>query len=188
MSMKTGVSGFVYAKVLTDTVTATTYGPIVPVPGLVSVDNKTASSTNTFYADNGPYEVSAALGEITDDVEMADPSNIVIADLLGHTIVAGVMAYKGDDTPAVVAIGFIGLKANGKKRLVWLTKGSFQEPDDSYKTKADKTDPQSQKLSGKFVLRTSDKQWKKVCDEDDPGTLPATIASWFTLPTIVVGA
>ena len=187
MSMKTGVSGFVYAKVLTDTVTATTYGPIVPVPGLVSVDNKTASSTNTFYADNGPYEVSSALGEITVDVEMADPTNIVIADLLGHTITAGVMDFKGSDTPAVVAIGFAGLKENGKRKLVWLTKGSFQEPDDSYKTKADKSDPQSIKLSGKFVLRTSDGKWKKVCDEDDPGTLPATIISWFTLPTIVVG-
>jgi len=188
MTVKIGVSGFVYAKLLTDTTTATTYGPIVPVPGLVSVDNKTASTTNTFYADNGPYAVSTALGEITVEVEMADPTNTVIADLLGHKITAGIMDFGGNDTPAVVAIGFAGLLQSGKRKLIWLTKGSFQEPDDNYKTKADKTDPQGIKLIGKFMLRTSDGKWKRVCDEEDPATLPATIENWFKSSTIAVGS
>ena len=187
MAMKDGVSGLVYAKLLTDTTTATTYGPITPIPGLASISNKTASDIAIFYADNGPYESSSSMGEITVEAELADPTNVIIADILGHTITAGVMEFKSTDVPAVIAIGFVGQKTNGKKRLVWLTKGSFAEPDDDYKSKADKSDPQAIKLSGKFLLRNSDKMWKKVCDEDDAATLPATVSAWFTLPTIVVG-
>lgn len=186
MAMKNGVSKFGYAKILKDDVTGTTYGPITFVPGLVSVENKTASSTDTFYADNGPYDVSTALGEISIDAELADPSLAVIADLLGHKITAGVMEFAGTDTPAQVAICFMGARTNGKSRLVWLFKGSFQEPDDTYKTKGAKSDPQSQKLSGKFMNRVSDGKWKKVADEDGVGVAPTIMDTWFTLPTIVV--
>lgn len=186
MSMKVGVSGVVFAKVLTDELTGTTYGPIKPIPGAVSIENKTASSTDTFYADNGPYEITSALGEITLDMEMADPSPEIIAELLGHKITAGVVVHGGNDMPIDIAIGFVGLKANSKKRLVWLLKGKFQEPDDIYKTKGSKSEPQSQKLTGKFALLKSNGNWKKTVDEDTEGVLPATITDWFKLPTIDV--
>lgn len=186
MSMKVGVSGVVYAKVLSDDATGTKYGPIKPIPGAVSIDNKTASSIDTFYADNGPYEVAGSLGEITLDMEMADPTPETIADLLGHTVTAGVVDFSGDDIAPDVAIGFVGLKGNGKKRLVWLRKGQFQEPDDNYKTKGSKSDPQSQKLTGKFVLLKSNRKWKKTVDEDAVGVLPATLTSWFTVDAINV--
>jgi len=186
MSMKVGVSGLVYAKVLTDTEEGTTYGAIKAIPGTVSIENKTGSSIDNFFADNGAYENTTSLGEITVDLEIADPSPEVIADILGHKIVAGVMDFNVNDVPADVAIGFVGLKANGANRLVWLRKGKFKESDDTYKTKGSKSEPQSQKLSGSFVALKSNGSWKKTADSDAVGVLPATIANWFKVETLDV--
>lgn len=184
--MNVGVSGFVYTKVLTDDATGTTHGPIKPIKGLVTIDNKTGSSIDTFFADNGPYEVSTALGEINVDFELADPSPEDLADMLGHKITDGVLEYNVNDTPPDLAIGFVGLKSNGKNRLVWLRKGKLKEPDDNYKTKGSKSEPQSRKLSGSFVPLLSNGSWKKTVDTDTTGVLPATITDWFKVSNLDV--
>ena len=181
---KIGVSGFHYAKNTKDDAAGVTYAAPVAVKKLKEIIIKTASDTVTDYADNGPSEVASSLGEITVEISLSDLTLEDQAALLGHTIAEGVMTYNADDTAPDVAIGFVGLKSNGKKRYVWLLKGKFQEPDDTYKTKGDKIEFQPQALTGKFVIRDFDGDWKKLADEDATGFLPETATNWFTTETI----
>ena len=184
--MKVGLSGLCFAEQTKDDPTGSTYGPVTQIPGVATLGTKVAASADTFYADNGAYDVSTALGEITLDVEVADPTNEIVAKLLGHKIVKGVVIDGGSDTPIPVAVGFIGLRSDGKKRYVWLLKGVFQEPDDDYKTKGAKSDPQAVKLTAKFMVRVSDGNWRMRVDEDASGIEPTTIANWFKPETIAV--
>lgn len=181
---KVGVNGFRYALQTADTSSTLTYGTPVLVPGVASIDIKTGKDTATLFADDGPYESSSALGEITVDIDLADLSVEVYAALLGHTVTAGVMKSVSTDSAPYVAIGFIGNKSNGKKRWVWLLKGQFSEPDDTYKSKTDKVEFQTQKLSGKFVITAKNGQWKQMTDEDATGYVAASGATFIaTVPT-----
>ena len=188
MAIKIGVSDFRYAKLTQDSAVGVTYGTITAVPGLASLEIKVASDSSTFFADNGPYALASALGDITVDIELADLPLEAAADLLGHSVSAGVMNCSAHDVAPEVAIGFVGLKSNGKKRYVWLLKGQFSIPDDSYKTKGDKVEFQSQKISATFAIRTYDGQYKKVGDEDATGWVATAGTNWFTVDTIKAGA
>lgn len=177
---KVGLSNFYYALNTKDDNTGVTYSPPVKVAGIISADIKTGSDTATLFADNGPAETATALGEITVDIELKDLSLEAQAALLGHTITAGVMKNNADDVAPYVAIMFESLKSNGKKRFVKLLKGKFQEPDDTNKTKEDKIAFQTQKISGKFVIREFDGIWKETTDEDATGYVAATGTAWYT--------
>lgn len=181
---KIGVSGFRYALLTTDTVATLAYGSPVLVPGVASIDVKTGKDEATLFADNGPFDVASALGDITVDIDLADLSLEVHAALLGHTITAGVMSSKGGDTAPYVAIAWEGLKSNGKKRWTWLMKGQFSEPDDTYKSKTDKIDFQTAKITGKFVITTHDGEWRRQTDEDATGYVAGSGATFIaTVPT-----
>lgn len=180
---KVGVSGLRYALQTADGATLTYATPVL-MPLVAAVDIKTGKDTATLFADNGPAESSSALGEITVDIEIADLSLEVYAALLGHTITAGVMKSAANDSAPYVALGWEGLKSNGKKRWVWLLKGQFSEPDDTYKTKTDKVEFQSAKLSGKFVITEKNSQWKQMTDEDATGYVAASGATFIAaVPT-----
>ena len=181
---KIGVSGFRYALQTADTTSALTYGSPVLVPGVVAIDVKTGKDQTTLFADNGPFDSASALGEITVDLELADLSLEVYAALLGHTVTAGVMTSHANDVAPYVAIGFEGLKANGKKRWVWLLKGQFAEPDDTFKSKGETVEFQTQKLTGTFVVTAKNGNWKKTTDEDATGYVAESGATFIaTVPT-----
>jgi len=90
------------------------------------------------------------------------------------------MKSNANDVAPEVAILFESLKANGKKRFVKLLKGTFSEPDDTNKTKEDKIAFQTQKISGKFVIREFDGDWKHTTDEDAVGFVAGTGTAWYT--------
>lgn len=177
---KIGLSNFYYALNTEDTTAGVTYASPKKIAGLISADVKAGSDTATLFADNGPAETATALGEITVDIELKDFLLEDQAALLGHEIVAGVMESNADDVAPYVAIMFESLKSNGKRRFVKLLKGSFAEPDDTNKTKEDKISFQTQKISGKFIIREFDGAWKRTTDEDAVGYLPATGTAWYT--------
>ena len=185
---KVGLKNLYYAKIVTDDNTGVVYSDPVQIAGVITVDVKTASDTSTLFADDGPYETASSLGEISVDVDVADLGLDAYAQLLGHTVDKGVLECSSSDSAPEIAIGFESLKSNGKKRFVWLYKGSFSEPDDSYKTKEDKIDFQTQKISGKFVIRKYDGKWKKVADEDATGYVATTGTNWYKKETINVTA
>lgn len=178
-----GVENLVFATLLTDPKGGkATYEAPEGLPGLIEVKVNPNTSNDTLFADNGPYDVATALGQISVDINVADLPLALQAKLFGHTMGAdGVLRRKSGDTPPWVAVGFKSLKSNGKYRYTWLTKGKFSIPEQDNKTKADKTEFQTPTTTGSFVKREADDEWQIQADEDTVGAATA-ITNWFNNP------
>ena len=174
-----GVKNLHYALVTTDDDTTLAYGDPVALSGVVSVNVKPNSSSETIFADDGPFETAATTGNISVELQVASLTIEEQAVLLGHTIAAGVMKQNSSDNAPYVAIGFESIKSNGSKRFVWLTKGKFAEPEDAYETKGDSIKFQPQTITGSFVAREHDGNWKITGDEDATGWVAPT-GGWYT--------
>lgn len=177
---RVGVSNFYYAPLIQDDISGVAYGAPVRIPGLISLSITPSSNTTTLYADNGPAEVAESMGEITVEVDLKDLPVEHQAALLGHTLVNGMMISAANDTAGYVALLFEGLKANGKKKFVKLLKGKFAIPVDSYETKTDNVSYQTDKISGKFVIRDFDSKWKYTAEEDAADYVASVGTGWFT--------
>ncbi|WDU84208.1 major tail protein [Caloramator sp. Dgby_cultured_2] len=174
-----------YAKLTKDDATGVTYETPILTAGAISAKVSPKSDTQTLYADDGAFETASQLSEITVELELADLPLSVQADLLGHTVTNGVLEAKNTDQAPYVAIGWRSLKSNGKYRYYWLLKGKFQIPDDESKTKEDKANFQTAKITGTFVARIYDGKWKMVGDEDETGF---DALNWFSETKINAGA
>lgn len=174
-----GLRNFYYAILSKDDKTAVTYGTPISVPGLISADIKPGGNTDTLYADDGPYEAAAVLGDIDVTVEMADLDLTTQAALLGHTVTNGVMVEKTTDIAPYVALMFESEKASGATRYVKMLKGKFSVPESSTKTKDNKVNFQTGKITGKFVARINDGAWRRVADTDATGYVSTTGDNWY---------
>ena len=190
-----GLKELHYALLTADTDAALTYDVPVSVVGAVQANINPNPSMETLFADDGPMDTAATLGQIELDIIASDFPIEVQAALLGHSVVGGVMIRKSTDVAPWVAIGFKSLKSNGYYRYVWLLKGKFQVPEQSHETKGDRVNFQTPTLKGIFVRRDYDDAWQKQTDEDYVDYVPATGTNWFlavegspdtTPPTVVV--
>ena len=206
MATQIGVDNLVYATMTTEG-TATT-PPVWEVPkpalGVMSITINANASQETLFADNGPYETAATLGNIEVEIQKTELTTENKADLLGHAIdSAGGLVSSSNDSPPWVAVGFRALKSNGKYRYVWLYQGKFMEPEDSVETKGDAVAFQTPTISGQFATIATEvtvglkaggtvkkKPWKYDLDEESPGMDATVAAAWFTavtLPKAVAG-
>lgn len=177
-----GLSNLYYAIMTSDTPGGTTtYQAPVALPNITSADVKNKSQFAVFYADDKASATASTTSEITFDFEVGDLPLETQAALLGHTVVNGTLVVKSSDVAPYVAIGFMSLKENGKYRYVWLYKGKFSVPDESYKTKGDKIDFQTSKISGTFIPRASDSAFRKIADADSPTFTDSVGTNWFTV-------
>lgn len=177
MSVQVGLSDLHYAILKKDDKTGVEYDKPVRIAGAINAKISPKSSTETLYADDGPAETATALGETELELEVKDlPLEVQVA-LLGHKLEKGVMISNSSDTAPYVAIGFRSLKSKGGYRYVWLLKGSFELPENDYKTKEDKPSFQTPKIKGTFVVREFDGDWRYTGDEDEP-TFEAA-STWF---------
>lgn len=175
-----GLRDVYYALLKEDPVGGTpTYETPVKIAGAISANVNPNSSSATLFADDGPYDTAATLGEISLELNMADLPLSTQATLLGHSISNGVLSRKADDVPPWVAVGFRTLKSNGKYRYYWLNKGKFAIPEDDLQTKGDSIEFQTPTISGSFVKRNSDDEWQRVGDEDEESF---SSEGWFSSP------
>lgn len=189
---KIGLKNIHFAKVLTDLETGTTYEVPKPFKGAVQADIKPSSSTENFYSDDSLTDSVSALGDIAVDIEIGQLTTEMQAFLLGAKIDAnGVIHYSTKDTAPYVAIGYESpLSDPGNSRFEWLYKGKFSLPESSAKTKTDKVEFQTEKISAVFMARQSDGEWKVNVDSNDEGVDASVITNWFktvykaTTPTV----
>lgn len=176
-----GLKDLYYAKLVSDDSFGATYTSPTKIIGAVQANINPNASMETLFADDGPMETAASLGQISLELIAADLPLDVQAALLGHTVGGdGVMLRKASDVPPWVAIGFKSLKSNGKYRFVWLVKGKFSMPEQKHETKGDKVAFQTPTIQGAFVKRDYDDVWQKITDEDGANYTPAIGAVWFT--------
>lgn len=176
-----GLRDLHYAILTSDTASGVTYQAPVKIIGAIQANINPNPSVETLFADDGPMDTAATLGQIELELIASDFPAEVQAALLGHTLDAdGVLHRKASDTPPWVAIGFRSLKSNGKYRYVWLLKGKFMVPEQNHETKGDSINFQTPTLKGVFVKREYDDEWEKQIDEDTTDASSTVISGWFT--------
>lgn len=158
------------------------YEDPVRMVGAMSANINPNTSTSTLFADDGPADSAATLGEITLELNLSDIGLKTQAVILGHTYENGVLKKKGTDVPPWLAIGFRTLKSNGKYRYYWLNKGKFSIPEDDLATKGDSIEFKTPTITGAFVKRDSDDEWERVGDEDEEDFTADMKANWFKSP------
>ncbi|WP_342495638.1 major tail protein [Bacillus sp. FSL K6-0994] len=133
----------------------------------INMKVETETSTEKQYADDKLVDLVVSTGSTKLEIEMRDLPMEILAKLLGiEPDENGLYLYKKNIIAPWVAMTFEGPKANGKSRHVGLVKGRFSLPGDEWKTKEEKTDFQTVKLSAEFVDREQDDVFKVVTDED----------------------
>lgn len=181
-----GLRDVYYSVLKTDPVGGTpTYDTPVHVAGAMTANINPNTSSATLFADDGPADTAATLGEITLELGMRDLDMATQAALLGHTVGAdGVLIRKGEDVSPYVAVGFRTLKSDGTYRYYWLAKGKFQVPSEDLTTKGDSIEFQTPTITGSFVKRDSDGEWQRQADSSDT-TAATAITNWFKSPLTV---
>ena len=144
------------------------------------------TSSAILNADDGAAESASSEGETEIELGIDVLANDIYAKLLGKQVVGGgVIDTTGDIAPNG-ALMFRSLKSNGKYRYVVYYKGSFQPPEEEYKTKGESIEYNTPTIKGTFVhsdkvLDAKGNGVKRfIVDEDDTGVDQTVIAKWFT--------
>lgn len=180
-----GLSNLVYAKLTTDPEEGgkATYSTVKRIAGAISAKVNPNASSETLFADDGPFETASTVGKISLEMNVADLPLEAQAELFGHTITAeGVLIRKSNDIPPWVAVGFKSLKSNGSYRYTWLAKGKFSMPEQNNETKGDSISFQTPTTTGSFVKRECDDEWERHIDEDSENFTPEQATNWFKNP------
>lgn len=155
-----------------------TYGPVKVFAKAVDGNIAPTTNTATNFADDGPVETLAALGDIAVTFTQNDLATSVQADVLGHTIDSnGVLIRKSTDNAPYVAIGFMAQMSNNKFMFVWLYKGRFQVQTQAFQTKNDQPAFQNPQITASFIRRDRDDAWQATFREDDSSFPGADV--WF---------
>lgn len=182
-SVPIGLKDLYYALLVSDPITGSaTYSAPVKVSGVISAKINPNASTETLFADDGPYEASSTLGKIEVELNVADLTLDMQAEVLGHTLTGGVLIRKGSDIPPWLAIGFRSLKSNGKYRFTWLSKGRFAAFEQNNETKGESVSFNTPTITGSFVKRDCDDEWERHIDEDHANYMASMGTNWFNNP------
>lgn len=195
MATRIGCDNLVYAIMKTEDTpeAAPVYDKVVKAPGVMSININPNASQETLFADDGPMETAATLGNIEVAIQKNALTTQNKADLLGHLIDDnGGIVYADSDISPYVAVGFRTLKSNGKYRYVWLYKGKFTEPEDNNETKGDGINFQSDTINGQFtklsypvtIKEKAVRAWKYEMDEEHAEAKADVMKAWFNAPVL----
>lgn len=145
-------------------------------------------TSTTLYADDGAAETASALGEVEVEINIDQLSTAMQAKVLGHTVNAdGVLVKKSSDTAPYLALGFSSPNSDGTEKYVWLLKGKFSLPEQTFRTKGGEVEFQTPTLSAVFVKRDFDSAWQFQVDSGDAGVNAGAITNWFTANILADG-
>lgn len=183
-----GLTNLLFCKLLTDDVTTgkATYDAPERILGAITATFSPNAGNDTLFADDGPYDTASSLGAMSLELNVADIPAEQRASILGQTYDAtrGILISKSTDTPPWLAVGMSVKKSNGAERYLWYLKGKFAAPDDNNQTKADSINWNTPTISGNFVKRDCDDQWRVSCDTDDEGVIAAVKDDFFESPNV----
>lgn len=187
-SYRMNVKNLVYAPLLTDTSTGSTYGEVKKFASARQIQITPTVSAGDCYGDGVKEKSQSKISgyDVTVDVNKAQVD--VRADWFGHKLTAdGELIVNKDDVPTTFAFGYEIEQSEGHRELVWLLKCSAQPY--SYtvnQTEGDiKYSSDSIKLTA--VCRESDGNFQLIGDTNN-STFTDTKADVFlsTVPTSIV--
>lgn len=176
-----GCKDVVFAKMLTDTNSETTYDTeIFSAPGVIEVGLTAQITNENLAADDVPlYEVFNSLDGFELSLNMASLGSDGKAYLLGNKIDNnGVLVEASDDDAPYVAMGFKTARSDGSEDYVWLTKGKFAQSDSTYRTREKgQMNWQTPTLKATFMPRISDNRIRFTVNNKD--TKAASVLDTF---------
>lgn len=128
----------------------------------IQADIAIATNDVKLYADDAIAETDKSFQSGTITLGVDDLSDIMQADLLGHSVSDGEITAAGGDVAPYASIGFYAVKRVNKVdkyRAIWLKKVQFTEPSDANATKGETITFATPTLEGTIMLDDS-RQWK----------------------------
>lgn len=177
-----GAENLTVAKILSDVAGgATTYDtPVAFAKKLMKISVKHSGSMESQYADDQTVDIYVEDGDITVDINVTDLTEDEKALCLGQTMSAGIRTPNPNDVKPYFCVSWKSRKRNGAYKYFKLLKVAFKEPDEDFESKAEKTTPQTDTLSGTGIQRLSDGLRKRVADADAASYIAGTGSGWFT--------
>ncbi|MUV39478.1 hypothetical protein JNUCC1_03356 [Lentibacillus sp. JNUCC-1] len=174
---QTGLKNFHFAPLTSDDDTGTVYDTPSKLSEAVSASVEPNTATGRHFGDNEVVATASKLNYVTVNIDMTTLTAEDEALLLGKTLDDdGVLKEKGGKPP-YGAFGFEVTMDDGSSEFWWLLKGKFQEPTRSQNTETDSIEFGTPSMSGEFIRRKSDKEWKFVGNESNTGFTSG--GTWF---------
>ena len=183
-----GLEDLYYALITADDDTAYTPGTPKKLAPAVEANAKTATSTESQYADDKPFEINTTEGPTEIEITTTAIPLATLGEVLGkpYDDTNGLLLDIGSEaTPPDVALGYKAMKSNGKFRYYWYYKGKFTVPDEEAKTMEDKKEHKPAKITytaintiKKFTTSNGTHSMKRIVGDDDATGFVAT--DWFT--------
>jgi phi13 family phage major tail protein len=157
--MTLGLKDLVYAPV-TEGENGDSWGTPKRLAPALQADLSVTTADGTLYADDAVSEIAKEFVKATLKLGVKDLPPEVTAELLGQEVDDDKVVWAGaDDEPPYVAVGFRAKKTGGKYKYVWLLKGKFKVPNESYKTKGESIEFNTPEIEGDFIKASTGK-WK----------------------------
>jgi phi13 family phage major tail protein len=166
----------------------TTYGEAIKLARAININMSPQMAEALLESDDGiedrialttGYELTLDVSQISDEVR---------AQVFGHQIEQGGVAFKATDTPVVGALAFRALlskeKGDDKYSYIVLYKGRLQEFDETFHTveRGGITFQTHGGIKGTFYARESDDTILYRMREDTEGYDASQISAWFDTP------
>jgi len=169
----------VYSLILTDTAEGTTYGPVKPLGKAMQVQLTPQVATAVLYGDGSKEE---DIGKMKGIAAAVDVNKLYIetrAEIMGNSMVDGVVIEKDGDEPPYIALGFEVEQTGNTKEQVWLLKGRAQPANQTIQQSTDNMNFSTDSVTINFIPRESDKQIRFYADTANSEYTVAQAAAFF---------
>lgn len=177
---RVGLRDVYFAKLIKDDATGATYETPIKVGKAIEASVSPNTNSETLNADDGPSEIETAFGGTEIEIGVDQLSHDVQALLLGHSVNAdGVLEKKATDEAPYGALLFRAQVSGGGYKLYAFYKGKFQPQEESFATKTDSPEFQTDTITGTFMRREFDEVWSRSVYTKGEGVSQTVVDNWF---------
>lgn len=178
---KIGLKNFLFG-ILTEQVDGTaSYGAAQKPAKAISCEVSISNNDAKLYADDTLAESDTSFQSGTVTIGLDDENDAMLATLLGHSYVNGVIVRNGNDTAPYVGLGRIVTKIVGgsrKWKVEFLNKVKFSEPSNSENTKEESVSFATSTIEGQ-VAALANGDWSLAKTFDTEAAAQAYLESLF---------
>lgn len=178
-SNRINVARLVYCLLLTDTAEGTAYGPVKPFGKAMQIQLTPQVATGTLYGDGNKEEDVGLLKGMAVAVDINKVFAETRAEIMGNTIVDGVVIEKSGDQPPDIALGYEVEQIGGTKEQVWLLKGKAQPGNQTIQQSTDNINFSTDSITINFIPRESDGQIRFFADTASSDYSAAQATAFF---------
>lgn len=178
-SNRINVARLIYCLLLTDSAEGTTYGPVKPFGKAMQIQITPQIATGTLYGDGNKEEDVGVLKGMAVAVDTNKVFAETRAEIMGNTIVDGVVIEKSGDQPPDIALGYEVEQLGGTKEQVWLLKGKAQPGNQTIQQSTDNLNFSTDSTTINFIPRESDKQIRFFGDTANSDYTEAQATAFF---------